>query len=618
MKIRYLISGLFAGALAFTGCVEPDGLIRTDSAANTLSVTGYLTGETNANYKDVNYSGVIDLTAGTVTMDVPWFMSDTEEVQADLTNMTVRANSMPIGAKFEEPGLAGIHDLSVGITRTLVYEDGTRKDLTIKARYVKSSNKQVAKVSFPSFPTAIVLMREPASGADGNVVVLRLSTMMDFMESGVVDVSPWATYSVSPASADNGDGTFDLTGEPTITVTAQDGSSQKYKVVVEDPNFVPAGEIGYRSLLFSFQTTPANPRGFTAVNNRTLTVVGDYLVVSDSSADVIFPVFNRFTGEKLDITVDNTGLIPGTIHAITTDDGGHMVAVSFAAANNQWVANTTFEVYVWKDGITNAPTKVFTGDLMGGGFTTWRTGNNVFNATNSWDVGRHIAVKGDMTTGKAMLTSFGTQGGNALILRMPFVDGVAQSIPRGSIKGLVGGWSNKSKVIPLDVEGEECPYYMNGVANRVTYYYPGNSGTAVGINPGGQPSTTWTVGNVSMAYTEFNGVKLVAVANQGGDTATKYFCVCVADVTSLPASFDGFKVLNSRMDNYDPARGPMGPGLQNSSLSGMTSSYGAIGTNGNNTGDVCFGRSADGNSVQVYMLVTDCGILAYELTRYDL
>lgn len=60
------------------------------------------------------------------------------------------------------------------------------------------------------------------------------------------------------------------------------------------------------------------------------------------------------------------------------------------------------------------------------------------------------------------------------------------------------------------------------------------------------------------------------------------------------------------------------------SPTGMTSSYPfvsgdvVLGANGNGTGDVAFGASEDGNAVQAYMLTTDNGILAYEITRYDI
>lgn len=35
-------------------------------------------------------------------------------------------------------------------------------------------------------------------------------------------------------------------------------------------------------------------------------------------------------------------------------------------------------------------------------------------------------------------------------------------------------------------------------------------------------------------------------------------------------------------------------------------------------GDVIFGRSADGNAVQVYLLTPDQGLFSYEITRFDI
>lgn len=58
-------------------------------------------------------------------------------------------------------------------------------------------------------------------------------------------------------------------------------------------------------------------------------------------------------------------------------------------------------------------------------------------------------------------------------------------------------------------------------------------------------------------------------------------------------------------------------------VTGMTSSASfvsgkqVLGTNVDETGDVVFGRSADGNAVQVYMLTTDQGLFAYEITRFN-
>lgn len=54
------------------------------------------------------------------------------------------------------------------------------------------------------------------------------------------------------------------------------------------------------------------------------------------------------------------------------------------------------------------------------------------------------------------------------------------------------------------------------------------------------------------------------------------------------------------------------------SSASLVSGKQVLGTNVDETGDVVFGRSADGNAVQVYMLTTDQGLFAYEITRFNL
>lgn len=87
------------------------------------------------------------------------------------------------------------------------------------------------------------------------------------------------------------------------------------------------------------------------------------MIVSSTTLD--FVVLNRYSGEHLkDIQVNTTGLPTGLIHAITQDDANHMVAITFCAANNPWSKNQLFEIYVWKNGITNPPTKIMSEDIL--------------------------------------------------------------------------------------------------------------------------------------------------------------------------------------------------------------------------------------------------------------
>lgn len=601
MKIKYLITGLLASALAFVSCQDVDDLVIGGENVMTLVVKGWLVSDAST-----EYDAVVDDAAGLITVQVPYYVSDTEMIQGDLTQMKIRA-SLPVGAKFE-PGLSGIHDLSEGIQRTLVRVDGSRTTYTFKAAYVKSSAAVLSKVLLADAPNAVIVINEPeTAGGDGIITIYKTSSSIDgALKSATLSVSPWAKVETT---AFNPDGTIDFSGSPDIYVVAQDGTKKKYVTRFNLPSFVEPGKVGYMSLLFGFQTTPENPRGFVATQNRTMAIVGNHLVISSAALD--FVVLNRYTGEYLeDVRVNTTGVLSGVVHAITNDDAGHMVAITFAAVNNQWVSNRTFEIYVWKNGITNAPEKVFSEDLIDSDvFAQFRSTNASVAATGTWDIGRMVSVKGDVT-GEAMLMTLANSVMNRL-LRVKFEGGAVASV-LGASKGL-NSWGNQSKPIPLTLE-DDCDYLLQ-TSNQLRMFYTPKEGPQVTIT---QKGNWWGTGLISMDYIEFNGMKLLAVSNSNG-TPVQYVRLVVGDITSLSAdSFKNAQIMDSRLDNYDPAFGPVGSGGNNSSLTGMTSFYKAMGTNPNGTGDVAFAASEDGNAVQVYMLTTDHGVIAYEITRYNM
>ena len=114
MKMKYLFHGLLASILLITACQEPDDLVRSDSEnINILSVKGSLISDA-----DKQYDAIVDEANGTITVQVPYYISDTEKIQGDLTQMKVTAN-MPTGARFE-PEISGIHDLVAGFQSTLI------------------------------------------------------------------------------------------------------------------------------------------------------------------------------------------------------------------------------------------------------------------------------------------------------------------------------------------------------------------------------------------------------------------------------------------------------------------------------------------------------------------
>ena len=606
MKMKYLFHGLLASILLITACQEPDDLVRSDSEnINILSVKGSLISDA-----DKQYDAIVDEANGTITVQVPYYISDTEKIQGDLTQMKVTAN-MPTGARFE-PEISGIHDLVAGFQSTLIKEDGTKTLYTFKAIYAKSKSALITKIVLPDIPNPLITIKSPENeGENGIIVIYKTSSSIDAaIRSAQLFTSPWATIE---STAMDSEGYIDLSQMADIYVIAQDGvTKQKYTVEIQTPSFVAPGRIGYKSLLFGFQTTPADPRGFVPTNNRSLAIVNNYLIVSSTTLD--FVVLNRYSGEHLkDIQVNTTGLPTGLIHAITQDDANHMVAITFCAANNPWSKNQLFEIYVWKNGITNPPTKIMSEDILTSDvFAQFRSTNASVATTGTWDMGRTVSIKGDITNGTAILMSLANSVMNR-VLRVKTEDGKVISV-HGSAKGLYS-WYLQSKPIPMTTE-DECDYIMSSNNARKNVIYTPKEGSQIIFDPNGN---WWGGSLIGTAYTEFNGVKLVAVQNSNTTSKPQYCRLCIGNITSMTTTaMADAQIMDSRLDNYDPAFGPTGPNGNNSSLTGMTSFYNAIGENPNSTGDIAIGHSADGNSIQVYMLTTDHGIIAYELTKYNL
>lgn len=615
MRMRHLITGLFVTALALGACEEPDELTMSGSEnMQTLTVKGRLVSDEN-----IEYDAVVDDAAGVITVQVPYYISDTEAIQGDLTEMKLRA-SLPYGTRFE-PGLSGIYDLAAGIERTLVSDvDGSRKHYTINAVYVKSDQAFATRVTLADTPNAVVSIKEPESAdGTGTITVYKTSSSIDgALKAATITVSPWATIE---CSAMNPDGTIDLSQFPDIVVISQDGAVRKtYKTAVDLPSFVGAGKAGYTACLFGFQILKDNEYGFEAVNNRTMAVVGDYLVISNSGDASKMVVMNRYTGKPTSVKVNTTG-ISRSIHAITCDDAGHMVAVTYTNSSTL----PDFEIWVWKSGIESAPTMIFSKSMPSDAyFAPLRSANP---GTTTYDIGRMVSVIGDVTSGRAMVGTSCIQKIRSVFI--PLTDGqpsTSTAIVEFRANSLASMWYTTKPVLLSMGDDYLSPGYVYGSGNarRTVTYVPEN----------GAPATQFTVPTTHFWLTDkiagidcvdFNGMRLIGIQNchldsSSGIKSARLYIANIAD-PSAGALISGF-LFDSREGNLTTGTADI-PG-SGYAATGMTSSYPfasgdvVLGTNPNGSGDVVFGVSEDGNAVQAYMLTTDNGILAYEITRYDI
>lgn len=574
------------------------------------------------------FPAVVDKDAGTIQIQVPYYTSDTETLQGDLTKMKISV-SLPYGARFI-PSVSGIRDMVEGFSSTLVYADGQKVRYHFFASYVKSDAAQLLSMKFadPDY-TATFAIRQPQDGGKGSISVMKTAANAEAFKAVIPTVSPWATV-LSPIHDE--EGAVDISEGQEVVVESQNGKVRTtYTVQFETPKTVEYG-VGHIEALFGWQPTTADPHGFTLGANRTMAVVGNYLILSNGDDFTRMPVYNRFSGEQVDVRVNTSGINPDSrIFAITTDDAGHLAALTFVSSiAGQETASQTVYGYVWADGIGNAPKAFLEGHIDGG---AWAGAPRGINGANKFEIGRTLTVSGDLTSGEAVIATASKNAPRPVFVRV--VDGSARypafvQWPNGaSIQ--VSMW-NSTKVKLLNHDTSDLKYIWNSSNFRSNTVYS-SGGVGFGFT---NPVTHWWPGSGtydhctrSLDCIEFNGARLIAITNglyagRQRDGANQMYYRCyVADIGSNPAQTSlqtGF-IFDTREGSLEGTAGIPGTGY---APTGMTSPFAfdnastILGPDANESGDVVFARGSDGFSVQLYILTTDQGLIGYNLTSLDI
>ena len=187
---------------------------------------------------------------------------------------------------------------------------------------------------------------------------------------------------------------------------------------------------------------------------------------------------------------------------------------------------------------------------------------------------------------------------------------------------------NATKVIPLTNTSPLGYIWASANFRQAVNYTPVGTGSrAIDFS---LPTSHWWSGSATydknvraIGYIEFNGTCLLGVQNGLSSNGVWSHRLYVSNITNTPnasSMASGF-IFDSREGSTAGTGGIPGTGY---AVTGMTSSASfvsgkqVLGQNADETGDVIFGHSPDGNAVQVYMLTTDQGLFAYEITRFNL
>lgn len=617
MKLKYLFAGLVASTVMLSSCVEVDQLVPLDGVGSQqLTVKGFLVDGYTA-----EIPSAIDHESHTITVKVPYYISDTDPIMGDITQMKLEATT-PVGYCFS-PSISGIHDLSVPFHTNLVDAKGKATPYTIIAVPTYSDAAKVLSGKLVQNERVPVVVQDPASpGEHGTIVILRMSSAVDDILNEVqMQVSPWST--VECTGYDSATGNFDLSAMPQIIVTAQDGVTKTiYDVKYQTPQLLDKG-VGYITALFGMQFYTDNDLGLTAGNHSTLAVIDDYVILSNHSDVSNMIVLDRYTGRKVEgVKVNTTGMpTDREFRAICHDDANHLIAISFTCSAN-FTTDPNVRMFIWKDGIQNPPTSVLWANING----------SYFSAGSSWaarEMFYNINCRGDIVNGEAVVASCSLQSYRCWL--MPFKNG--QTNGNCIVEyagGIVSMWA-ASNCAPTTATPPYGYVWHTGNFRATTIYCP--AGTAAGRAFDFNKPTFhyWGANTHGVDYIEFNGSNLIAVSDGNiADGSTNNQRIYVADVGASPTASslaDGY-LFDSREGNKLGDANNGGPAGTGYGVTGMTagSSFESGKTVlGNNffsinraVGDIKFARDPSGNAVQVYMLTPDQGLIAYEITRYDI
>lgn len=614
MKIKYFLGSLFAAAFAFTGCEDPDSLVNSESiAGKQLIVKAYYAADDS---KDI--PGEVDMENGVIRFKVPYYISDVAPVQADLTKMKLRA-TVPLYSVFE-PSLVGVHNLAEGYQSTLIYRDGKRITFRFEVERVKSNATALNKLQLTKTQATVKIIA-PANGETGKVQILKTTDALknSDLDDAIIEIAPWATIDAAEGIYNSETKRINLSTLPEFTIVAQNGVDKAvYQTEFTSPEMVGPGEIGYISNMFGFQVYEDDTHGFTKDANRSLAVVGNYLILSNANDFTNMPVLDRYTGKYLpDVKVNCDG-IPSTfcIEAITMDEAGHLVAMPFAAVKDSWGKySEDIIVYVWKNGIDKAPECIMQHKLTNG------LNGQTLNA-----LGSAISVRGDITKGDAVLGTIAPF--DLRYIMFHFQDGVykdAQVEWRCS-GDVVAGVYRMAQATPVSTKASPKYDYIDNNAwygGRGNFFYVPTDGQSMSFDQSLPTQHFWdnpTAIVVGHDYIEFNGLQLMAAAQLlwAGDSPARFV---VSDVTDMNSQAFKNKIIFSSVGGRgDQSSVIPGTGW---SVTGYTAgapfdpSRKVLGLN-NLYLDIQFAKSADGKSLHVYMLSPNNGIIAYEMTLYKL
>jgi len=554
LSLAIIVTAL--SSLMLNSCKKAEPVVRNTS--NELSdIYATMEGMGKDRLFDARFSAKRD----TIYFDIPYYYPVNSDNEVDLSKIILRS-TVPSDA-IVTPALGSLQDVSKPFILTITPGSGEPSSFVVVSRKVGDVSITSAKLEY-TLGNAVQQVEAVIKGSDVFFYILPGTDVSNAKLN--LNINKHSTSSIPNGASVN------LAQNVPLTITGKDGSKKVYTLKATEPVKLDYG-VGINRRMW---TKTASELGFTTNMETGFAVSGDYLITVVRTNPAQYRVFNRFTGAYVkDMPLPFSALA----FQVVNDLSGNILGTTFAAKNGKFLA------YKWS-GVDATPVKLI----------EW-TNNNPTGITGDGGVGRRINIYGDLN-GDAVITSVGGQ--SSIIYKWTVKNGVAVSQTPEVFKyeSVTGGAASfmgyQADAQPVSTQ-PNTNYFINyqfeialvnGVTNERMFGF-NNSTTVFGIF------------HFATEYIEFNNAKYLAVQKFVSTYSYNNAILGIFDVTE-----------NSKIS--------LAPGDPRYSTFNIYNSESFIGANANasGTGDVAIALSPDKERMQVYMLLTNGGILAHEFTKY--
>lgn len=534
-------------------CEKIDPAFTVKSSSNQMTTLMATFADGTGSFKPLEKEPFKD----SITLEIPWYFPEGSYNETSLDSMLITA-TLP-NSSYMKPAL-GLTNLTQPAEYTLTAQNGEIRNYTISAVRKKSNKAEIESFTLNEASISGIVVNDK--------IIIPYTTKDISSQTATVKLSYYASISPDPSVA------RDYSQPVEYTVTADDGTKAVYTVQMGNAVKIDKGF----SIVKKLWSKSSGDLGFDDYRQIAIAVSGDYFVLPHSNEwapGSSMKYYNRFTG-----TFAGNMNVTGAdgIYAIANDSKGAIVGI------NNLYAGQNVCLFKW-DNVNSAP-------VLLARSTDW-------SSVASGFYGRKLSVFGDLSGDAVIMsTTDGTNAGGAnRILKWTVKNGaIVSQDPEVITYPTIWGWV--AKAVPTGTQATDNYFVCSNLPIYMDYVNGNNNSVLYSFSPNYLASKRDAT--PALTYFEFNNAKYTAVIDASPySSAMHIFDVTTPSLMTTSSSgsnYAKFHVFNGESD-YVAC-----PGTANDNI----------------TGDIAVGPvSADGFTMTVYFLVTNGGVVAYELNCID-